>query len=200
MTDWRKPFDRFATVIYVHNSREVFWERSVDKAHIRISAKEWKWLESMRQEWLLTYKEYLQGLEEERQKEIALMLQRKAIRDGMELEAQKALDTLHGWKKYADGNRWFELNEWLETHPQRLSDTDNALIFLDDIDWSNPIPLQESWSEVQENIKTGRPKGTKSNEIARANQREAAIKHWQKLKSEGWVHPATLRKEKQSDS
>lgn len=200
MTDWRKPFDRYATVIYVHKTSEVFWERSSNKAHIRIAGQEWAWLESKRQEWLVTYKEYIQQLEDERQKEIALMLQRKAIRDSQEAEAEIALQTISKWKKYVDRERWFELNEWFESHPQRITEEDNVFILLDDVDWNDPIPALESWSEVQEKVKLGRPKGTKNSEKAIAHQSAAAKKHWKKLRSEGWIHPTKENKEHQIDS
>lgn len=120
--------------------------------------------------------------EELRRAELQRLQIRQMGRDSLEETADKVYAKLATWTKYVDTDRWAQLLEWLENHPQRISPDDEQLLQLDD------RLTQLLGFPISPPPKVGRGLGNKGRVPSpeqRAKQSEAMKLRWKKWKAEG---------------
>lgn len=190
-TDWTKPFPRDALFISYPNSEKPLLVRPKTLAGTPIGSSTYAELEEQRQAWYADEVLRTRSATEDRNREKRAMQERRMVREGMEENAHRALKKLAKWKPWVDTERWQQLEDWLESHPQRWSELDAGLSLVDNADWKDPfagVPVKPTIAE-QLKPRRGRPRGTPNSPASNTRRSETAKKRWEERKARGWVDP-----------
>ena len=121
--------------------------------------------------------------------EISTLRSRQMVRDSLEETADKVYAKLSAWPKYVDVERWLQLLEWLENHPQRVTSWDEQLIELDGrLEQLEKFPI----SHTPIKRRRGPHKGSTISPERRAKQSIAMKRKWEEWKKDG-TSPAVGR-------
>lgn len=195
-TDWTKPFPRDALVITRPDSEEVIFGRPAYARGTFITLSLYHSLEAERLAWVEQRDLSLQQSWESQEREKVIMGQRRMAKELREFHADDVLKKVLAWKRYADMSRWDELGEWLDAHPQRLSEDDYLFGILDLPKWKDPAAFEKA---PRPEKRRGRPRGTPNSKESNQLRSVAAKARWARLHDEGWVHPATANKQEAQD-
>lgn len=180
--DWRKPIPRTAITVIHPETGEVVLQRPLSDAHKPMTQKQYQAVEAVRAEWAKAQLVIDKQQEAERQAEIAELRARKMGRDSLEETASLVYKRLESWYPYVDTERWTQLLEWLDEHPQRISESDEQLIALDGrLKTLEGIPI----SLIELRPRRGRPKGTAHSAESNEKRRNSMRKKWQEWQKNG---------------
>jgi predicted RecB family endonuclease len=180
--DWRKPIPRTALTVIHPETGEVILQRPPSDAGKQMTQKQYQAVEAVRAEWAKAQQVIDRQKEAERQAEIAELRARKMGRDSLEETAYLVHKRLESWYPYVDTERWVQLLEWLDSHPQRISESDEQLIALDGrLKALEGIPI----SLIELRPHRGRPKGTAHSPESNAKRSASMRKKWKEWHKEG---------------
>lgn len=195
-TDWTKPFPRDALVITHPDSDLPKFVRPNSLQGILIAETEYSALEEERKAWYAFEVKQSRETRAAALRDLSINRERKMVRDTLEVTADRALAKISRWKRYVDTERWRRLEEWVDSHPQRWTETDHLMGLLDKVDWEDPFALIPQTQPIQ-TPKRGRPRGAMNTTESNAKRSESAKLLWAERKSRGdFIHWRTAEKSK----